>query len=98
MRLPDLRILNGQNDGEAQEIQTIDKVAIYGIAVDGAIDVEVSPDGGTSWYSLASAVADGARTLVDPVHATHMRLVSDAVGGETADRSFPCHGSTLEVV
>lgn len=97
MRLPDLRILTGNQNGEAQEIEGIDTVAIYGVAVDGAIDIEVSPNDGNTWYSLAAAVTATARTVVNDVLATHIRLVSDAVGGETSDRSFPCHGADKKV-
>lgn len=93
MRLPNLEILTGNQNGEAQSVEHIDSVAIYGVAVDGAIDVEVSPDDGTTWYSLATAVTASARTVINDVLATHMRLVSDNVGGETADRSFPFHGA-----
>lgn len=93
MRLPNLRILTGNQNGEPQEVEHIDSVAIYGTAVDGAIDVEVSPDDGATWYSLATAVTATARTVINDLLATHIRLVSDAVAGETADRTFPMHGA-----
>lgn len=97
MRLPDLRILTGEQNGEAQDIQSIDSVAIYGVTVDGAIDIEVSPDDGVTWYSLVTAVAAGARVVVNDLLATDIRLVSDAVGGETADRAFPMHGADKKI-
>ncbi|KKN88079.1 hypothetical protein LCGC14_0251510 [marine sediment metagenome] len=94
MRLPDLKILNGQTNGVSIDVAEIDELTIYGpAALTGVISTEVSPDGGTTWYPYAGAPAINVRVTYSTIHAHKMRLVSTLAEG--AERVFPVHGSSL---
>lgn len=92
MRLPDLIIPNGDTESQWEDILPISIVTLYGpAALTGAIDIEVSPDGGATAYSLATAVGAGARVQVSRPQASVIRVVSTMA--EAAQRNFPMYGS-----
>ena len=92
MRLPNLVIPNTGTVSAGVDILHIEDLTIYGPAtLTGVIDIEVSPDDGVTWFTLALAVAAAGRTPVLAPQASQIRLTSTIAEG--AERLFPVHGS-----
>lgn len=91
MRLQDLVIPLGAQLSNEIDVSIIADLTTYGPgALTGTVAIELSPDGGTTWYDSGSTVAVDARTSIDPVHAELMRLSSDMA--EAAERVVPVWG------
>lgn len=97
MRLATMTIDSGQTISNVIDVAEIDQLSVFGpSALTGVIDLQISPDKGSTWYPTGEVPAIDILVSLDPVNGNRLRLESTLA--EAADREFPVHGGSLITV